>query len=134
VTNYHRSTLGLQNPDGSVSTTWLVGREAREDLDRRLQTSGHILEWLNYSLPDAELTDPRVVKAVEYVTGILDKQRNHEWKIGHLGHALRALSLYDRRVFKPYDPPGDVAWSAARAAANGSDPPPATAAQPRVLK
>jgi hypothetical protein len=29
------------------------------------------------------------------------ENRDHEWKIGHLGHGLRSISLYDRRLFKP---------------------------------
>jgi hypothetical protein len=47
--NYHEYTFTLQNRDGSFSTEWFEKREARPDTQRRLQTSGHILEWLVYS-------------------------------------------------------------------------------------
>jgi hypothetical protein len=100
LNDYHRYNFSLQNSDGSFSTEWFRRREARDDLDRRLQTSGHILEWFVYSLPDEQLTDPRVVKAVKYVSGILAAQPSREWEIGPLGHAIHALAIYDQRVFK----------------------------------
>ncbi|MBX9787708.1 MAG: hypothetical protein K2Y37_02235 [Pirellulales bacterium] len=100
LNDYHRYNFSLQNADGSFSTEWFRKREARDDLDRRLQTSGHILEWFVYSLPEEQLTDPRVVKAVKYVSGILAAQPSREWEIGPLGHAIHALVIYDQRVFK----------------------------------
>jgi hypothetical protein len=110
IRQYQQYALGLQNPDGSFSTAWLARREARQDIDRRLQTTGHILEWMVFSLTDEELRDPRIIKSVEYLSGILLGNRGHKWEIGPLSHGLRALSLYDRRVFKPFDaPPTEVA-------------------------
>lgn len=96
---YHKYTFGLQNPDGSFSTAWFVRRESRLDLDRRLQTTGHILEWLCFSLSDEQLRDPRVTRAVRYVTDLLLDESGHQWEIGHLGHALHALQLYNERIY-----------------------------------
>ena len=90
-------TFQLQNPDGSFSTNWFEGREARNDIDRRLQTSGHILEWLVYTLPSDQLNDPRIVKAVEHVNHLLTEGRQRRWEVGPKGHALRGLLLYQRR-------------------------------------
>lgn len=101
--DYHRYTLGLQNPDGSFSTEWFTRRGDRQDLDRRLQTSGHILEWLVYSLPEESLQDEKVVLAVEYLSGILANGTKVKWEVGPLGHGIHALALYDERVFQPYD-------------------------------
>jgi hypothetical protein len=101
VNDYINYALRLQNPDGSLSTEWFTGRGARDDIDRRLQTTGHILEWLVFSVPEERLVDPQIVKAVDYVSRILLENRDHEWKIGHLGHGLRSISLFDRRLFKP---------------------------------
>jgi hypothetical protein len=98
--DYHRYTLALQNPDGSFSTEWFVKRAARPDLSRRLQTSGHTLEWLAYSLSMEELTDPRVIKAVNYLTDMLLTNRDRQWEIGPLGHALHSLVIYDYRLFQ----------------------------------
>jgi hypothetical protein len=98
VDDYHRYTFRLQNPDGSFSTDWFKGRAAKPDLDRRLQTTGHILEWLAYSVPDETLDDPRFIKSVAYLAGILDADRKREWSVGPLGHGLHALALYEERM------------------------------------
>jgi hypothetical protein len=97
--DYVDYTFQLQNEDGSFSTDWFAGRADSGDLDRRLQTSGHILEWLAYVLPQHELGDPRVVKAVDYLAGLLLEHRQRDWEIGPKGHALHALAIYDERVF-----------------------------------
>jgi len=99
VTAYQKHAFKLQNSDGSFSTKWLERREASPDVGRRLQTTGHILEWLIFSLPEEDLTHPRVVKSVDYLTTVLLNNRGKDWEMGHRGHALRALVLYNERVF-----------------------------------
>lgn len=99
VRDYHKYTFKLQNPDGSFSTEWFRGRGNRPDPARKLQTTGHILEWLVFSLPEQELQDPRTVRCVRFLSHLLDRNRNRRWRIGPLGHALRALMLYDQRAF-----------------------------------
>jgi hypothetical protein len=99
IDQYHKYTFSLQNRDGSFSTAWFVRPEARNDLDRRMQTTGHVLEWLCFSLSDEQLRDPRVVRAVQYITNQLLSQGVQQWEIGHLGHALHALQIYNERVF-----------------------------------
>jgi hypothetical protein len=129
--DYHRYTLSLQNADGSFSTEWFNRRGNRADLGRRLQTTGHILEWLAYSLPQEMLTDPRIVKAVEYLTGILQDGEDRGWEIGPLGHGVHALAIYDSRVFKPHDTAAmgqnvarrELATAPSSPAARSSDPP-----------
>lgn len=101
--DYHRYAFQLQNPDGSFSTQWLESREGRPDLERRLQTSGHILEWLVFSLSDEELRQADTVRAVEYLTDLLADRPERRWSIGPLAHGLHALALYDQRVFRPLD-------------------------------
>ncbi len=99
IDSYHDYASTLQNRDGSFSTKWFAGREERPDLPRRLQTSGHILEWLVYSLPEEDLENKRLVQGVEYITNLLAEGKKTNWEIGPLGHALHALALYDERVF-----------------------------------
>ena len=98
--NYHQYTFSLQNSDGSFSTEWFTRRGDNPDIDRRLKTSGHILEWIAFSLSEQELRDPRMIKAVDHVATILLKNSNHKWEVGPLGHGLHALSIYDTRMFK----------------------------------
>lgn len=105
VRDFHAYTFAHQNSDGSFSTEWFKGRGNRTDLERRLQTTGHILEWMVYSAPPELLRDPRLVKAVDYLAGILAAQPDRAWSIGPLGHGLHALALYDERMFQQSPPP-----------------------------
>jgi hypothetical protein len=98
--DYHRYTFSLQNEDGSFSTAWFERRANDPSIDRRLKTSGHILEWIAFSLSDDELRDPRMIKATDYLATLLVKNDGHTWEIGPLGHGLHALALYNERVFK----------------------------------
>lgn len=103
ISDFHRYTFTLQNKDGSFSTNWLVSREARPDIDRRIQTTGHIVEWLAFSLPKEKLQSPQFLRAIDYLITALTRQRNHEWSIGPLGHTLHALALYDQRMYGAED-------------------------------
>ncbi len=131
ISDYHRYTLNsLQNPDGSFSTEWFNYKSDRiGDVDRKLQTTGHILEWLAWSLPDEQLRDPKVMKAVDFLSGILLAEPNRSWSIGPWGHGLHALMIYHERMFTEAPlPPIEVVKSeplktAAKPAASSSNPP-----------
>lgn len=103
VNQYHAYAFQMQNEDGSLSTEWFAGRGAEEDIERRLRTTGHILEWLVYSLPDDQLQSTRTVRTVNYLTELLASHADQEWHLGSIGHAVHALVLYDKRVFRPHD-------------------------------
>jgi hypothetical protein len=105
VSDYHRYTFALQNSDGSFSSEWFKYRAQTNDAERALETSGHVLEWLTYSLSDAELAEPRMTKAVNSVADLLASRPDQDWKIGPLGHALHGLLTYERRHFKTWQPP-----------------------------
>jgi len=99
VDDYHDYAFKLQNPDASFSTDWFAGRADFGPASRRLETTGHITEWLAYSLDKEQLVEPRMIKSVSYLTSLLYDNRNEKWGIGPLGHGLHALALYDERVF-----------------------------------
>jgi hypothetical protein len=99
IDDYHTYTFRLQNPDGSFSTNWFEGRGDEGPPSRRLETTGHITEWLAYSLNDEEVRDPKMIKSVDYLASLLLNGRNEKWSIGPLGHGLHALAIYDERVF-----------------------------------
>ncbi len=100
IDDYHKYTFRLQNPDGSFSTNFFDGRASEPDIDQRLKTTGHILEWLVFSLPEEELISPRVLAATNYLVDLMLSNHRQEWEVGPRGHALRALLLYQERVFK----------------------------------
>ncbi|WP_436714830.1 hypothetical protein U8335_18430 [Roseiconus lacunae] len=94
----------LQNRDGSMSTNWFEGRADNGDVDRKIQTTGHIVEWLLTVTPDEELQDRRLVAAVNYLLRAMSSDLDHDWSIGPKGHALRSLAMYHQRVFRSGTP------------------------------
>ena len=106
VNKYHQYAFQLQNRDGSLSTSWFRGRGDESDIDRRIKTTGHILEWLCYSLSDEELRDQRTLRAVSYLANLMASNYDNDWEVGPMCHAIHALMVYDERVFQPYDRPG----------------------------
>jgi hypothetical protein len=103
VANYMNYAYSLQNPDGSFSTEWFKGPGRETDIDRRLKTTGHTLEWLLYAGSEEQLTNYRTVRAVNYLSNIMYSNRTRDWEAGPLGHAIHALVLYDRLAFSKYD-------------------------------
>lgn len=100
IDDYHDYTLRLQNADGSFSTSWFAGRGDWGDVARRVETTGHIFEWLAFSLPKERLTDPQVVRAATYLTETMIQQRHAKLEIGPKGHALHGLNIYLDRAFQ----------------------------------
>lgn len=95
---YQARALRMQNRDGSFSTAWLERSASDPNATRRLTTSGHVAEWLAYSLSDAELHDPRFERGLDYVAGLLERHRPNSTTWGATCHALHALAIYERRV------------------------------------
>lgn len=112
VREYQKFTLTkLQNRDGSFSTEWFKYPADREDdIDRKVQTTGHILEWLVGSLDQEMLYDTRIVAATEFLARALAREPSREWKIGPLGHALHALTIYQERAWGTVLPGGIAAY------------------------
>ena len=103
VTRYQQYAYRQQNRDGSFSTEWFRGPGNEDDIDRKLKTTGHILEWLLYASGEKELKHWKTTKAVNYLASIMERNRYKDWEAGPLGHAIHALLVYDRLVFAPYD-------------------------------
>ncbi len=106
VARYQQYAYRLQNRDGSFSTEWFRGPGNEESVDRKLKTTGHILEWLLYAATEKELKSRNTMRAANYLANIMVSNRSKDWEAGPLGHAIHALLLYDRLVFSPYDEPG----------------------------
>jgi hypothetical protein len=107
VAQHQMYTFRTQNRDGSFSTNWFQGREDEEDIDRKLKTTGHMLEWLLYSSTDRELKSAGTTRAMYFLTNLMWQNRYRDWEAGPLGHAIHALVVYDRLMFSKYDAPGD---------------------------
>lgn len=99
VDDYVALAYRLQNSDGTFSTNWFAGSGSGGDLNQKLNTTGHTLEWLLMSLPDDQVNDPRLVKAAQCLTALMWNHRDRAWEMGPRGHALHALALVDERLF-----------------------------------
>jgi len=112
VRDFQNFTLTrLQNRDGSFSTEWFKYPADRDDdVDRKIQTTGHILEWLVASLDQEKLYDRRIVAAAEFLCQALSREPSRDWKLGPLGHALHALNIYQERAWGTVLPGGIAAF------------------------
>jgi len=108
ISRYHDYALEAQNPDGTWHPSFFGHKGSSRDTAGLLRSTGHIFEWLAFSLPEDRLADPGVVRSVAYLTKILGDRRSR-WntasmtfpEIGGLMHAAHGLAIYDRRVFEP---------------------------------
>ncbi len=98
--SFEQYTYRLQNRDGSMSTDWFEGREDNGNLERKIQTTGHMVEWLLTVTPDSELQNPRLVNAIGFLLKSMYEERGKDWEIGPKGHALRSLAMYYERVYQ----------------------------------
>ena len=111
IEEFYDFTLDLQNDDGSWHPGFLAYRGTSKDTDEALYSTGAILSWLIYSLPEERLEDQRIIRGL----GFLNKQLVYRTgrrsgtassprdMIGQM-NAARALSLYEIRYFTPRTP------------------------------
>ncbi len=111
LNDFTKYTYSMQNRDGSFSTNWFESREDNGVLQRKVQTTGHMLEFLLTHLPDEDLVDPHVVNAVRFITNSMGRVELDDAGVGYRGHALRSLAMFHRRVYgtAPDYPQGNVA-------------------------
>jgi hypothetical protein len=100
-------TWQLQNPDGSFSTNWFEGRGNEPNVERKVQTTGHMLEWLLFTVSDTDVRSRRVEKAIDFLMANIYDNRHLKWPIGPRGHAERALALYHKRLSEILSDPQD---------------------------
>ncbi len=88
-----------QNSDGGFSTNFFQGPGNDRDWSTQLYATGHILEWLLFTLSDEQLADERLNAAVDHLLMLMLDAPNHQVDVGPRGHALHALRLYEQRVY-----------------------------------
>jgi hypothetical protein len=88
-----------QNGDGSFSTDFFAGPANVQDPQRRINTTGHTLEWLALALPDAELKEQWVQDAANALSLMILDLQGSGIEGGSLYHAVHGLLLYYARVY-----------------------------------
>lgn len=99
IDGYVTRAFRLQNPDGSFSTEFFEKSSAENDRTRRCYSTGHILEWLAFTLPQEKMTDPRVTAAVDYLLQLMLSAPDYQLDVGPRGHALHALAMYELKTY-----------------------------------
>ena len=110
LAEYERYAMSLQNSDGSWHPDFFAAKGIGRDASGVLRATGQILEWLVVLLPDDRLQERPVVAAVDYLTKLLEGPYANlnimtasTQEISAVMHAIHALRIYDRRIFKPAD-------------------------------
>jgi hypothetical protein len=102
LNKYAEVARTTQNPDGMFSTDYFGGPGNARSVELRISTTGHILEWLAFWLPAAELRAQWVQDAAGALSlHILDSQ-SRGIESGALYHATHGLHIYHDRVFGPW--------------------------------
>lgn len=98
VKKYIAVSKAYQNPDGSFSSEYFAKRGFSRDFEKRLSTTGHVLEFLMMALPDDRVNEDWVRNGVYSVCRILIDNQKKPAEPGALYHALDGLILYRARV------------------------------------
>jgi hypothetical protein len=99
VAEYKRKARELQNPDGSFSTDFFRGRANVPDPQLRMNTTGHIFEWLSLALSDDELKAPWVRDAANALALMFLDIQDKPMEGGTMYHAVHGLLIYSSRVY-----------------------------------
>ncbi len=91
-----------QQPDGSLSTGFFDRPSTSAEVDKRMASTGHILEFLMVALDDDELEQPWVKRAAVHLVECFEKTKRFDLECGALYHAARGLELYRMRRFGPH--------------------------------
>ena len=106
LTTYHEFVLSIQNDRYLWHPKFFLYKGFNPDAFETMYSGGHILRWLVYSLPDKELHDDQVVRAVMSLAATVNRVKPETManslnskQLEGLAVSLHALSLYHQRVF-----------------------------------
>lgn len=109
VSDFQDYALSMINDDGTWHSRFFLSKGVDNSNLSRLRSTGHILRWLVFSLPEERLHDPRIVKAVAQVDRALGGNARYglatssPHTIDSRLTAVHALVLYNHRLFESYD-------------------------------
>lgn len=83
-----------QQPNGQFSTRFFEGRATEADFDKRIASSGHVLEFLMIALPQEELKRSWVRRGIEATARDILANRQAYVKCAPLYHAINGLTIY----------------------------------------
>ncbi|MCP4782043.1 MAG: methyltransferase domain-containing protein [Fuerstiella sp.] len=98
IRKYINTARMQQNADGTLSSNFFRGKEYNPDFNKRMASAGHILEFLMIALPQNELGERWVRRAIEAMARDLLNNRKAYVKCSPLYHSVNALNIYLDRV------------------------------------
>jgi hypothetical protein len=113
IAAYKKKAREAQNPDDTFSTDFFNSRAEVPDVNRRINTTGHVLEWLSLAMTDDELKEPWVQAAANSLAMLFLSNERTMLEGGGMYHAVHGLLIYTSRVYgsdklgdlKPHVPP-----------------------------
>ena len=100
IAQYHKYTRSVcRTPTGRSAPAWFVRREARHrprppPADDRPRPGMALFLTQRRATPRALGDEDRDLR-----DQLAPRLEHHEWQIGHLGHALHALQMYNERMY-----------------------------------
>jgi hypothetical protein len=97
---YKAKAKALRNRrDGSFSTNFFVGEQDLPDTGKRINTTGHTLEWLALAMTEDELRAPWVEDAANALTKMIFDTWEKDMDGASLYHAVHGLLIYYDRLY-----------------------------------
>jgi hypothetical protein len=89
----------FQSSDGSLSTNFFRSRGNAPDKNLRINTTGHIVEWMALALSDEDLRQQWVQDAVMRLSLDILEMQDKPIDSGSMYHAVHGLQIYYARMF-----------------------------------
>ncbi|QDV53048.1 hypothetical protein Enr17x_51180 [Gimesia fumaroli] len=102
VRQYIEYARSMQNRDGSFSSKYFEGPEYASDVNKRVSTTGHTLEFIMEALPQKRLNEPWVRSAVARIANDLIQYKTQPLEPGGMYHAIDSLVIYRERTRPTY--------------------------------
>lgn len=102
IEQYKQNAKKYQNKsDGSFSSSYVSKAGYAKDVQARIGSTGHVLEWLALALTDDEIRQPWVQDAANALCLTILQNSAREIDGGSLYHATHGLHIYYERLFGP---------------------------------
>ena len=102
VRQYVEYARSMQNRDGSFSSKYFEGPEYASDVNKRVSTTGHTLEFIMEALSQNRLNEPWVRSAVYRIATDLIEYKKQPLEPGGMYHAIDSLVIYRERTRPEY--------------------------------
>jgi hypothetical protein len=100
---YKKLARKFQNGDGTFSTKYVSEPGNDIDPELRINTSGHVFEWLALALSDEEIRLNWMQDAAQALIRLILDNSDRSINGGALYHAAHGLEIYRTRLFGPAD-------------------------------